>query len=127
MAHTPIQVMTKSLRPLLVLLSIATVAFGCDNHMRESELVSISGTVERISNRQGAGGKTVFFLRTDESLVQINADPKLGRAREIAVGDQVRVRVAYEDLFGRDIGFLYELEKDGVQIRELDSRVLAGE
>jgi len=95
------------------------------------DLVSLSGTVERIergsSGRYGGLDKSILYVRTGDAVVQVNADGELRRSGGISAGDQISALVAYEDLFGRDIAFLYELEANGVTLREYEPKAKRSE
>jgi hypothetical protein len=113
----------------LLCLSAIAFAISLAGPADQKDLIAISGTVERIergsAGRYGGSDKTLLFVRTEDALVQVNADGELRRSGDVNAGDRISALVAYEDLFGRDIAFLYELERGGELLREYEPKAAA--
>jgi hypothetical protein len=110
----------------LLLLAVGCSAFLLFSQPERSDLVAISGRIERIQGRIGgrySPSKLILFIRTPTKVVQVNTKPYVDRNGTLAPGQPVTALVSYEDALGRDIAFLYELTRGSDVLLTYDEKV----
>lgn len=113
----------------LLLLALLCLSFSLFVPPDRSDLVAITGRIERVDRNMGGGfvpAKLILYVRTPTKLVQVNTKPWVDRDDTLAPGQLIHALVSYEDAFGRDIAFLYELERGSETLLSYQNKV-AGE
>ncbi len=96
----------------------------------ESDLIPISGQIEKIRRTTGrsfGSSKLIIYVRTNTGLIQVNAKPWVDRDETLAPGQTIRGLISYDDMFGRDIAFAYELTRGSEVLLAYESKASADE
>ena len=110
----------------LLLLAGGCSAFLLFSQTERSDLVSISGRIERIQGKSGtrySSSKLILYIRTPTKVVQVNTKRWVDRNGTLAPGQSVTALVSYEDALGRDIAFLYELTRGPDVLLTYDQKI----